>query len=514
MASDPNKKPLSISLSSSKIAKKPPSSSSSQSKRGTDSLPHRSSGSRKNHFQDHSDDDEDDPRIPTHEEVTAFDRDAGGAIGADRDHAKKKEQLVIKVESNNNWRDRGRRKGKNLLPREVQAQREAEKGVEGKVVVEKEGPAVEYGLSYAKRTEGVDGQEGGDVAMVDAEVETTAEPAPRKELTEDEIALQSLVGNGEQGRRSDLVIGGAGAQDDDDEEQQQDETTSFREDVASRPDPASLDQYAAVPVEEFGAALLRGMGWKEGQPVGRGNYASGGNANGAKPRVPERRPGYLGIGAKDIGGKMGAEAEIGAWGKAAMRKSKKGNGSSGEGLYLPVMMKQKGTGELITEDEFRALSKGAEGKEDDWKERRDRNLEKNGRDRRRDYDDDYDDYDRNKRSSSRRDRSRSSDRKDRDSRRRRRDDSEDRESDRAKDDRHYRDREGYRDRDRDRGSDRKHRDSRRHRDDHESRPSSSSHSSRRDRRDRDRDSDRGSHRKRDRYGDEDRRRSSKRGEVY
>lgn len=422
---------------------------------------------------------------------------------------------MIKVESNNNWRDRGRRRrGKNLLPAEVQRQREAEAGAggngEGKVVVEREGPGVEFGLSYAKK-----GEEGGegDVAMVDTEPQP--EPEVRKELTEDEIALQSLVrgANGEEGRRSDLVIGGSALDGDDDH---QDEATSFREDVASRPDMASLDQYAAVPVEEFGAALLRGMGWKEGQPVGRGNYAAGGNANGAKARVPERRPGYLGIGAKDIGGKMGAEAEIGAWGKTAMRKSKRDGGSSGEGLYMPVMMKQKNTGELITEDEFKTLSKSGQVMEEDWKERRDRNLEKNGRDRRRYYDDDDNDYDRNKRGSSRRDRSRSSDRKESDSRRRR-DDSEDNSRGRGGDDRYYRDREGYRDRDRDRDSDRKHKDSRRRRDDYDSRASSSSHSSRRDRgdrRDRDRDSDRESYRKRDRYGDDDRKRSSRREEVH
>ncbi|KAK2753585.1 hypothetical protein FQN54_007362 [Arachnomyces sp. PD_36] len=508
-SSNSTPKPLSISLSSSKNAKKP--SSSSQLSRDTKSLPHRPqhhqppSSSRRNHFANASDSDEDDEtKPPTHEEVLTFDRDAGGAIGVDPNRGKKKE-LVIKVESGNNWRDRaGRKRGKNLLPREVQAQMAGEGGEEG-VKVEREGPSVAYGISYAKRKEEDGGVgEGKDVDMGGVEEEAEV----KKPLTEDEIALHSLVNgvNGE--RRSDLVIS---AQNNEEEyDDRQDETTSFREDVASRPDMASLDQYAAVPVEEFGAALLRGMGWKEGQPVGRGKYGANdaGNEKGKKARVPERRPGYLGIGAKDIGGKKGAEAEIGAWGKAAMRKSKRDGGSSGEGLYMPVMMKQKNTGALITEEEFRAMSKeGGEGKKDDeWKERRDRNLEKDGRERRRrDYDDDdNDDYERSKRGSSRRDRSRSSDDKDR--RRRRRDDSADRGSDKGKSDRYYRDREKYRDRDRDRDSDRKHRDSRRHRDDY---ASSSSRSSRRDR-----DSDRESYRRKDRYEDDDRKRSSRREEVY
>jgi hypothetical protein len=30
-----------------------------------------------------------------------------------------------------------------------------------------------------------------------------------------------------------------------------------------------MEDYERIPVEEFGAALLRGMGWKEGQAIGR-----------------------------------------------------------------------------------------------------------------------------------------------------------------------------------------------------------------------------------------------------
>ena len=412
----------------------------------------------------------------------------------------------------------------------MQAQREAEKrgagegGGEGVVNTEREGPSLEFGLKFAQREQALD-EDGGDVAMVDATSATeAAETETKKPLTEDEIALQSLVresnGDGE-GRRSDLVIG---ATPQDNEGHGQDEMTSFRADVASRPDPAGMDEYAAVPVEEFGAALLRGMGWREGQPVGRGKYgaADNGKTNGAKARIPERRPGYLGIGAKDVPGKNGggAEAELGAWGKSAMRKANRDNGASGEGLYTPVLMKQKKTGELITEAEFKVLAKegggGGEGKnekkEDDWRERRDRNLEKSERDKRRDYDDDdNDDYDRGRRASSRRDRSRSSGDKDQENRRRKRhDDDEGRDG--GRDDRYYRDREKYRDRD----SDRKHRDSRRHRerdgkDDYDSR-ASSSRSSRRDRGDRD--SGRESHRERARYVPKDRRNASREGEVW
>lgn len=41
-----------------------------------------------------------------------------------------------------------------------------------------------------------------------------------------------------------------------------------QEDVARLPDEADEAAYEAMPIEEFGAAMLRGMGWSEGQVPG------------------------------------------------------------------------------------------------------------------------------------------------------------------------------------------------------------------------------------------------------
>ena len=69
------------------------------------------------------------------------------------------------------------------------------------------------------------------------------------------------------------------------------EHQAFKEDVEDLPDQATLDDYESMPIEDFGAAMLRGMGWEEGKPVGRNN-------NGmvaAVEFVP--RSGRLGLGA-------------------------------------------------------------------------------------------------------------------------------------------------------------------------------------------------------------------------
>jgi G patch domain/KOW motif-containing protein len=44
-----------------------------------------------------------------------------------------------------------------------------------------------------------------------------------------------------------------------------------RLDVALRPDMAADSDYAAVPIDQFGMGMLRGMGWSEGEPIGRTN---------------------------------------------------------------------------------------------------------------------------------------------------------------------------------------------------------------------------------------------------
>ncbi|RDH34119.1 DExH-box splicing factor binding site-domain-containing protein [Aspergillus welwitschiae] len=357
--------------------------------RSTDS-PSRTLARRPHHL--HDDEESDEEAAPTHEAVTGFDTLTGTAIPANK--VEEKRELVIPVAGNNNWRDRPgvnlrKPKGKNLLPKEVQAIQEAQK--RGEVAgdnVETERPSMAYGLSFAQPAS----QDSAQAADNDRPMKDVTEPAATpaaevepKPLTQDEIALQALIREtkGEPERRSDLVIESVNRDDDDRAGGRYDETSSFRADVAARPESASLDQYNAIPVEEFGAALLRGMGWKEGQAVGRGKY--GGSANqDNKPRVPERRPGFLGIGAKDVSGGKGAEAELGAWGKAAMRKGSRKGGKEGEsnpeGVYMPIMMRNKQTGEFITEEELAAQRKEAKkrGDDDEWKQRRDRNLEKSG----------------------------------------------------------------------------------------------------------------------------------------
>lgn len=101
------------------------------------------------------------------------------------------------------------------------------------------------------------------------------------------------------------------------------ETLSFKQDVESRPDMASMDDYERIPVESFGAAMLRGMGWK-GDDEGEGGKEK------KKPVIPvAQRTLYLGLGAKDL--------------------NKDGGLKPIDKSYVPVKRVDRRTGEIVRE---------------------------------------------------------------------------------------------------------------------------------------------------------------------
>ena len=72
----------------------------------------------------------------------------------------------------------------------------------------------------------------------------------------------------------------------------QDDKERYLADVNLRPDEADFEAYESVPVDAFGAAALRGMGWKEGEAIGATNKGLAAPIVGI-PRLPR-----LGLGAR------------------------------------------------------------------------------------------------------------------------------------------------------------------------------------------------------------------------
>lgn len=227
--------------------------------------------------------------------------------------------------------------------------------------------------------------------------------------TEDQEAMDALLGRT---KKSDLTIPAVTEED------------AFQQDYKTAPDMATLEDYARVPVEQFGAAMLRGMGWKEGDGIG--------NDKGKKveaQKIPARRPALLGIGAKE---EAAVAQELGAWGKAA-----RGKGGREPVVYNPVLLRDKRTGETFTEEEARGREEREERERHEREfERRERRREREGEGRR------------DREGEGRRHRREDS----RDRERRRRDDRDRHHRDRGEDRhrRHERDRDGHRRRDRSR----------------------------------------------------------------
>lgn len=349
-SSSSHAKPFSISLPTSKP------------KPTTQAIPNSLNPKKRLHSSLTDSDSDNELDAPSPQLVSSFDHSAGGAIGINGVE-KFKALLVIPRQKNRDWREESRKKkGRNLLPAEVQSSR-SDKGSIEKSLEQRDDAPRDFGLTLTKNG-GSDGDQ--DVLMAEAQIDTeTPQPVTIILKTEDEEAMEALVGNG--AKNSTLVLPALGARDQSGDAANGrftalvNEDDSFRFDVASRPDSASLEEYAAVPVEDFGAALLRGMGWKEGDVVGRRKSQI------SKARIVTPRPALLGIGAKEVPGGVGDE--LGAWGKVTSKGKRKVDKT-----YNPVLLRNSKTGELLTEEELEAKKEERRKEELDWRERRDRNL--------------------------------------------------------------------------------------------------------------------------------------------
>ncbi|KAF2769913.1 hypothetical protein EJ03DRAFT_271586 [Teratosphaeria nubilosa] len=368
-------------------------------------------------------DDEDDYEEGKAQKVSHFDTAAGGAVDESRRRPEDK-PLVIVPQANRDWREASkRRKQKNGLPPEAHRDTTASEQMEKELEARKPG----FGLNVNKRqTDSEEPKVNGEDGQTKSEM--------TEEQPDDDLAMDALLGKT---TRTDLVLPAVT------------EEQAFEQDFHSAPDMATLDDYARVPVEQFGAALLRGMGWKDGQGIGaqKGKRME-------KAKVPERRPALLGIGAKP---EAAVAEEMGVWGKAAR------NGGEVK-IYNPVLIRDKKTGKTYTEEELQKKRDEDERKkyEDEFeqeekdKERRRRRKEKEETSRERDGDSDRRHRDRDRDRERRRYDDSDEDyyrRKEKERRRRDRDDDHDRDRSRRHDsgrDRDRRDRDSDRDRHRDR----------------------------------------------------------------
>lgn len=332
----------------------------------------------------HGDDSEDDDRPVRHEAVTAF-----GEHGAVRERESVRQGPLV-IEGLRNTRvapgangrelkEGERRRGagmKNLLPAEVIAAREraASGAVEeknGEAQVEKEvlDPAKEeirWGLdvSVRKRVKVEDSSAPDSADTNTSETKAGDKPVEgnEKPKTADEEALAALLGQETKKKGPDLVIESISTNE---RTAPISEEDAYRRAIESAPEVSTLEDYERVPVEEFGAALLRGMGWK--------GEKNGGvkTKNGVNRWEVKRRQNLLGLGAKEL---KGAE-ELGAWVQKSDVKRLKPASSGDKSGY-------RGQGEKVRVSDY----KREEERKRERREERGGGSYRSERDRERDYD--------------------------------------------------------------------------------------------------------------------------------
>ena len=334
------------------------------------------------------------------------------AFFAGRLHEKKKPQgpLVIPAQKNRDWRELARKRKNLYVPPSAAATTGADGSVGGLGTKDtiNSGPQ-QIGLQVRKKVK-VEEDE-----MVVEETATVTESVKEEEPeTEDQKAIRALLAGADgNGRRVEVIP--AVSEDD-----------AYRQDVEELPEPASLDAYERVPVEDFGAALLRGMGWKEGTAASRKGKGP------VEPWLPQARPALLGIGAK--------EKEVfddGSKGKKKGRPDKK---------YVPLVKRE--VSRPADSDRDRGSGSGSSSRRRSPSSKRSPSPDRR-RERSR-HDSDYDRERTRDRNRDYRDRDRDGERKRDGERERDGDRDRDRDYDRKKDDRRDYESSSRRDRDRDR----------------------------------------------------------------
>ncbi|KAK9247535.1 DExH-box splicing factor binding site-domain-containing protein [Lipomyces tetrasporus] len=201
-------------------------------------------------------------------------------FGANGDVGNKKEEkkvIVIPAVENRNWiQETMKRRG---IYKPVGQLIDGERNREADEQEKNSQQSRKYGLTRLKRESSAEGdriaglkQEASETVKGAERVRESSTTLSKKDETDDERAVRELISEfSEENRKtSDLVLPIALATSTPEAQQQQmSEEAAYKLDILSRPDEPTLQDYETVPVEEFGFALLRGMGWKEGEAIGR-----------------------------------------------------------------------------------------------------------------------------------------------------------------------------------------------------------------------------------------------------
>lgn len=314
-----------------------------------------------------------------HETITGFGAEGAETESSRRKKEEAKKEYIIARQPNRDWRSemRSQRRGKNLLPAEAQ---QAQSGQTVETEPASKDTGIKWGLTITKKEEddeGVKKEEDDDSSKVKDEPEEEDTKIPR---TADDDAIDALMGRKPADSKPAVTIRPAS------------ETDAYQRDVQGAGEASTLEDYEAMPVEEFGAALLRGMGW-DGKERGSMRHTQ-----------VKRRPNRLGLGAKELkededlggwnqggpGGKKRSRPRLDEYRRQESKKRDDRAGGREDSYKRERERERNGGGSSSTRDRDRDADRSRHRDFRDDRGYRDRDHDRNRRDRDRDRPRGYD----------------------------------------------------------------------------------------------------------------------------
>ncbi|KAI1085849.1 DExH-box splicing factor binding site-domain-containing protein [Whalleya microplaca] len=236
--------------------------------------------------------DSDDGATGRHEAVTTYGDDSPEAKAKRRDVKTGKSggangAFVIGGHKNRDWKEDLKARTGSRNGRSHQAPVHSN-GTSKETEPADQDKQIKWGLNVVKTTAQGESEASDDAAAEELASTTTDSKAelqstsPQNPKGEDNEAIDALLGK-KRNPAKDLVIKGdsgnnmsLGAS----------EQEIYRRRMQEAADVSTLEEYDSIPDGEFGAAMLRGMGWK-------------GDDQGTKPKEVKRRPHLMGLGSKE-----------------------------------------------------------------------------------------------------------------------------------------------------------------------------------------------------------------------
>jgi G-patch domain len=273
--------------------------------------------------------------------------------------------LIIPAIPNKDWRAAARqRKGYRPDEGKIKVGVDGSQGGMGTKDAINSGPQQSGLIVYKKRK--IEEDSDGDLKMEAKEEKDLPPKAEDKAMTDEQRAVNALLVAAKQASEGapmeEMPLEAIPMTDSVDWRQPKSETDAYREDVATRPDSASLEDYQRIPVSQFGTALLMGMGWKPGQGASKSGKGP------VEAHAPKARPALLGLGAKPTDVTEGSKSQ-----SSNAKPSKK---------YVPVIAKEREKNGDSSRSDSRQSERDIDARESrdrrDYSKSRDRSRERGG----------------------------------------------------------------------------------------------------------------------------------------